>query len=440
MSRTDLYIDKFRKMICCETISYNDSFDKEKFDAFHNLLKELFPNVFKNMIYEEFEDSILLTYKVKSSSRPILLMAHHDVVPAEGKWVHEPFGGLVENGKIYGRGTADTKNSLFATLQALDELFEEGFLPSRSIYVESACDEETQSRGAEIISKTLQKHHILFDFVVDEGGFILFNPAGVASEKYAVVALGEKAAINLKFTAKSNGGHASAPEKDSPLVRLGKFMAYVDTNEIFDIKVDDTIVEMFKRMATKADGAAKYIFKNASGLKGILKQVLNNSSPTARALLQTTICFTRACGSDADNAIPEEAYVIGNMRCSNHEGVVKSVEKIKNVASKFDLTCEPTDKAFDSVIGSFESDEFKYLEEIIKETFDVVTLPFISVGATDSRFFEKISKNVFRFSPFYISDEQMSLIHGIDENIDIETLEPAVNFYKNLIRNLPTKF
>ena len=138
------YAAALSAMIRKETVSEVGNEDRTKFREFHALLKELFPHIFAAAKFEDMDGSFLMRWKGKDSSAlPVLFMNHHDTVEANGDWNCDPFGGEIRDGKLWGRGTLDTKGGLWAMLQAADELAGEGFVPETDIYFESACNEET---------------------------------------------------------------------------------------------------------------------------------------------------------------------------------------------------------------------------------------------------------------------------------------------------------
>ena len=118
------YAEKLSQMIRCETVSDPNDPQIEKFRVFHKLLEELFPLVHQHLERNEIDGNLLFYWKGHSHEHPILLMSHQDVVPAEGKWLHEPFGGDIADGKVWGRGAADTKCSVMAFFQAVEELLQ----------------------------------------------------------------------------------------------------------------------------------------------------------------------------------------------------------------------------------------------------------------------------------------------------------------------------
>lgn len=436
--RTEKYIGILSEMIKCDTISDYDFIDEEKFLKFHELLKKLFPNIISACEIENFNGSLLMKWKGKDSSKmPVLFMNHHDVVEAIGNWKHKPFGAEVSDGKLWGRGTLDTKGGLFGMLQAADELAADGFIPERDIYFESACTEETTGIGADTISKELEKRNIRFEFVLDEGGMIVEEPIAGAKGFYAMVGMGEKGCADIKFIAKSNGGHASTPGKNTPLVKLGKFMADVEKSNIFTFEMSSTVKEMLRRLSGDMSGALKVVFGHAGFFKPLIKAVVPAVSPVAAALFKTTLAFTTAEGSEGLNVLPQKAYVTGNMRFSHHQGGRNSIEAVKKIADKYDIDVEIIDPGFESSISDYNSNAFKLVESAVSAVFpDVKTVPYIMTAASDCRYFSRNSDNCLRFLPIKINDQQMSSIHGYDENIDIDSLAPAVDFYKYMMKNL----
>lgn len=435
--RSMKYAGILSRMIQAETVSHVDQPDKTKFREFHALLRELFPHLFAAAEFEEFDGSILLRWPGSGTGAPVLFMNHHDVVSVSGDWKYPPFSGEIAEGKVWGRGTLDTKGGLFGMLQAAEELAAEGFVPQTDIYFESACTEETTGKGADCISKVLQERGIRFSMVLDEGGMILYEPIGGAKGCFAMVGMGEKGTAELRFTARGNGGHSSTPEKDTPLVRLGRFMADVDSSNVFDVQVSPVIREMLRRLAPSMSGALKTVFAKPEAFDPVLKAVMPKTSATARALLQTTIAFTMAQGSSARNVIPAEASVIASMRVSHHQGYESSLTAIRKRAEKYGLETEVLMPPIESGLADFQSEQFALIGEAVAAAYPgVASVPYIMTGGSDARFMSRVCDNCFRFVPYLISHEQMESIHGVNENVDVSTLAPGVDCYKYLMRKV----
>jgi len=431
---SQVYANRLAQMIRLETVSARNQTDKEKFYKLHALLKTLFPHLFAVCQYEDFDGSFLLRWKGSSERDPVLLMNHHDVVEASGNWTYPPFSGTIADGKLWGRGTLDTKGGLWAMLQAADELAQAGFVPPRDTYFLSACNEESDSIGAERISRELAARGLRFSLVLDEGGMILREPVAGAKGTFAMIGLGEEGCAEIKCIARSQGGHASMPPKNTPLIRLGKFMTAVENARIFKPALSPVLCTMFCKLASTMKQPLKFILGHTGLFKPLLLRVIPNVSDAAGSMLKTTIAFTMAGGSDGANVLPQEAWVIGNMRYSHHQGMQDSLDALRKLAEKYSIEMEILDPGFPSPLSSPDSESFRLVEQAVHTVFpDVITTPYLMNGASDSRFMSRVSDHCIRFAPFRITAEQLDSIHGIDENVDVDALAPAVEFYKYIL-------
>lgn len=435
-NRSMQYAEILSKLIQIETVSSRENDDITKFLEFHKALRETFPNFFATVECEAFGGSLLLKWKgTDPSLKPIMLMNHHDVVEASGEWTHPAFSGAIADGKVWGRGTLDTKGGLVMMLQAAEELIKEGFTPRRDTYFVTACTEEIGGKDAVVMSRVLKEKNMEFHMVLDEGGMILYDPIGGADGTFAMIGVGEKGYVDLKFIAKSNGGHASAPGKNTPLVRLGKFMAEAEKAECFEVQMSDTVKEMLSRFAPYMSGIMKTACGNVNTFKPVLKKVMPMISPAGAAMLRTTLAFTMSKGSDGANVIPQEAWVVGNMRFSHHQGKKSSVEAITALAKKYDIETVIIDDGIESGITDFKGEAFKFIEKAVTSVYpEYKAVPYIMNAATDSRYFGVVCDSCLRFVPFKIDKQQLDSVHGIDENVDVATLAPAVDFYKYVIK------
>ncbi len=437
MERTNEYATRLSAMIRKETVSTPNQTDISKFYAFHTLLKAEFPRLFSTCKVEDFSGSLLLRWQGKESKNPVCFMNHMDVVEATGDWKYPPFSGTVAEGRLWGRGTLDTKGGLFAMLQAVEELIAAGFTPARDIYFVSTRTEEVGGAHAQTIVSELLKRDIRFSFVLDEGGMIVSQPMKGALGNYAMVGVGEKGYANLKFTAKGKGGHASAPGKNTPLVRLAKFMAAVEKKCPFQTYLSPTVSETFRVIGKgMKGGAVRFLLKHNRAFRPVLKRVLPAVSPQGAAMLRTTLAFTMASGSNGANVLPEEAYVIADMRYSHHQGLEDSVAAVKKVAEKYGVETEVLFPGVSSSLTDYTSSAFALISEGIKKVFPQTAIaPYLMTAASDSRFFSAISDNCLRFSPFVIDNAQLGSVHGVDENVNLDSLAPAVDFYKFVMKN-----
>lgn len=433
--RASKYGQQLSKMVQCETISSRYSQDVSKFERFHKVLEELFPNVHKNCERHVFDGSLLYKWTGKSSENPILFMSHQDVVEATGVWEHEPFSGDIDaEGNVWGRGTVDTKASLLCIFNALEELMAEGYVPECDVYIGSSATEEWSGPGAPATVEYLQSQGVKLALVLDEGGMILEEPVGGVKGTYGMVGVVEKGYGDVKFIARANGGHASAPKKNSPLVRLGKFMVDVEKNYPFRSYMSPTVVEMFTRLAPNMDFGMKLIFANLWLFKPLLVKLLPTISSAAGAMVRTTIGFTTAKGSDGLNVMPQEAYVTGNMRFIQHQSRDESIEIISKIAKKYDLETEVIYSEDAWPVVDYKGNAFQLIEAVAADVYPGLGIsPYCMTGGTDAKFYTKVCDNCIRFAPIYINSQQYGSIHGLNENINQGHLPKAVDFYKTVI-------
>ena len=410
----------------------------EMFKRLRDELEALFPLVHKNLERKILGGNALL-YKWTGASdkRSIVLMGHQDVVPVdENGWTKPPFGGVIEDGKLYGRGAIDCKNCLYMNLRTIEELLEEGYTPAYDVYVASSDNEETMGDGIPHVVEYLKEQGVRPFLVLDEGGAIIPEVMKGMDRPYAMIGVLEKGYADVKFTAKSNGGHSSRPPKNTPVARLSKFIAEVEEGTIFKKYMCKEVAEMLGEMSKAMHGPLKTLLGNLKLFKPLVTKVLPKASPEyGNALLSTTCVFTQTHASEAANVIPAEAYAIANLRFAPHQGMKDTLDALKEVAKKYDIEVELLQghDAFPPIDTNNEG--YKFLVDNIKREYpDYGVAPYVIMVGTDCRHMQAISDCALRFTPMVYQNDQMARIHGNDENLDIDTLADSVKFMKKLIR------
>ena len=435
-ARTKEYAEKLSRMVRVETVSVPGENQREKFLAFHRELESLFPLVHQKLEKTEIDGNLLFFWKGKSSEKPLVLMSHQDVVPAEGEWSHAPFSGDIADGKVWGRGSSDTKCSVMAFFQAAEELLANGYVPENDVYLSSSCTEEWAGAGCPKLVAELKRRGVRPWLVCDEGGGIISEPMGGIHGNFAMIGVFEKGKADVRFTARSNGGHASTPKPHSPIANLAAFVNDVETHRVFRRRLPKEVAAMFRTLAPYASFPMKWIFGNLWLFRPVLLQVLPMISAQAGAMIRTTIAFTMQSGSDACNVMPQEATVSANMRFIPHQGMKESLAIIEKRAKKHGLTMEVLQATDYTASADLSGEAFQTVCRVVEETFPGCPhSPYVMTGATDARFYQEICDHVFRFAPVIYGPEQMKGMHGLNENIEISCLPGAVDFYKNLIRS-----
>lgn len=146
----DTHAEHLSKIIQVPTVSIRGRNDNTEIYKFHDLLEQQYPNIHRVCERVDIDGALLFIWHGKDKNRnPICLMSHQDVVPADSeKWKYDAFSGKIAEGKIWGRGTVDTKGALCAILESIEELIKEGFTPVCDVYVGSSNNEEITGDGA----------------------------------------------------------------------------------------------------------------------------------------------------------------------------------------------------------------------------------------------------------------------------------------------------
>lgn len=434
--RARFYGEQLGELIRQETVSHVENTDMSKFYRFHQTIETMFPHIHQVCEKHDFNGSLLFRWPGLSGEDPVLVMNHFDVVEASGNWDLPPFSGEIKDGKVWGRGAVDDKGPFYVMYRGIEELIAAGYVPKSDVYIASSCTEEIGGSGAPATAQYLKEQGIRLRFLIDEGGMIVDQPLPGLNGLFAMVGVVEKGYGDVKFTAKGKGGHASAPPSQSPLVRLGEFMASIEKHYPLTAKVPDTLMEMIHRLSPHLPLSYRLVTENMWLFKPVLKKVAVKV-PQLAAMTRTTVAFTTAKGSEGYNVLPQEAYVTANVRYIPHQPNTESNEILRTRAAEFDLETTILKSDPPAPVVDYRKAPFKLVESCIQTLYPGMTVsPYIMTGGTDAKYYNELTDDGIRFAPLRISSEQMASIHALNENIDIASLPLGVDFYKLLIKGL----
>ncbi len=426
------------------TVSQDDTaiVNQAAFDSFFAFLKTEYAPVFQNLEDTIINQrSLLLKWKGKNESvKPVILYAHLDVVPIEestkAKWTHEPFSGEVADGFIWGRGALDDKGSLVSIFEALKRLQAKNFVPERTVYFAFGSDEEIGGKkGAAEIAEYLRAQKVNFEFYMDEGGMVSEGIVPNIKRPVALIGTAEKGYVTLELTANVKGGHSSHPPKESALDVITSAIKKLHDNPEAPRTVE-TVKEFLEFVGPEMPQPVKTVFANR-WLFGPLILKEYEKSDEGRALLRTTEVATILNAGIKENVIPSLVSAKVNFRILNDE-IAKQV--IERAAKTIDDTLvkitagelnEPSRNSSSSTYG------FKLLQQTSAEVFpDAIVTPFLMLGSTDSKHFQDITENTYRFFPVRMDKEIMGTIHGINERIGVKDYMETISFYETMLLNI----
>ncbi len=196
-----------------------------------------------------------------------------------------------------------------------------------------------------------------------------------------------------------------------------------------------TVSQMLSSIAPYMTFPLRLLLGNMWLFKPIAKAVLPAFSPSIGAMMKTTIVFTRAEGSGLNNVIPETAKMVANIRNMPTQSKEAVFAKLAKTAKKHDLEMNILYDKSASSLTDANHKEFRVIKETIQKTMpSTIVCPYVTIGATDCCHLDKFSDAIIRFSPIRVSGEQLSAMHGINENVGVAELEKAIEFFYNYIK------
>ena len=427
-----------QKLVQCRTVSrYNPAEEEdEEFEKLIALLPELYPEVFRVCSLERLPDrGLLFRWKGREEGNPSVLMAHYDVVPVNrDQWEKDPFGGEIENGILWGRGTLDTKVTFNGILFAANTLISRGFVPKRDVYFAFSGGEEVNGMGAVHIVDYFAENGIDPALVLDEGGAVVEKVFPGVKAPCGVVGIAEKGMMNVTFSVKSQGGHASAPKPHTPVGILSKACCAVE-NHPFPMRLTKPAAEMFDTLGRHSSFLYKIIFANIGLFGWVLDLLGKKQGGEINALLRTTVAFTQMEGSSAPNVIPPEATMTANLRLNPADSVEGAKKRLEKIINDPNITVTVGSHMEPSRISRTDCEGWKIVEKAVAETWTgCLVSPYLMVQCSDSRHYGRISDKVYRFSAMALSSEERATIHGNNERIPLEKVGKTAEFYVRLIK------
>jgi carboxypeptidase PM20D1 len=438
----DPAVAQLQALVRIPTVSHRDPdlVDVAAFDEFVAELARQFPLLHEHLELTRVDThGLLFHWSGASSERPVVLMAHLDVVPVEedAPWQHPPFGAEIHDGAVWGRGTLDDKGELVAICVAVERLLEQGVTPAQDVWLSFGCNEEVSGAAAVLAVEELTRRGVRPWFVIDEGGAIAAEAFPGVAVPVGVVGVTEKGVTSVELRVDGRGGHASTPARNGPTVRLAKALARLDKHPMA-ASVPDPTIELFRRMAPHAPRALRPLMANASRLRPVLTRALIAAGPEPAAMTRTTFAITTLSGSPALNVIASTAKAGVNIRIMVGDTVAGVLEHVRRTIDDDQVQVSVIDENEPSPISPIDDDAFRLIESTIAEVFpDAIPAPYVMMAATDARFFTRICSRVYRFAPFRMTKAQRESIHSYDEHLGVDAFVDGVRWYQLLIERIP---
>ncbi|WP_239490631.1 M20/M25/M40 family metallo-hydrolase [Luteitalea sp. TBR-22] len=382
----------------------------------------------------------LVTIPGQDHSLPgALVYAHLDVVPADTKgWKQDPFGGVVSDGYVHGRGALDDKFSVIAILAATQELLGAGWAPTRPMYIALGHDEELDGTGAQAVAAHLRERGLRVGSVLDEGSAVVEGVLPGLDGPVAAVAIAEKGYLDVTLCAVGTPGHSSSPPVSTAIGAISTAVHRLEQNPP-PTALNALMAQTLTYAAAEMSYPWRLVVSNL-WLTTPLIEASMRGAPLSRALLGSSQSATLVAGGTKANVLPERACATLNYRLLPGSSPEDMLRRVRSVVgdSRVSVTHGPPGPA--PTVSDLDSPAGIRLGQVIRRHFPrAVVVPVLSPGTTDSRHFGQVADQIFRFSPLELSDEELASLHGTNERIRVLALEKAYAFYHSYLQHASRK-
>ncbi len=373
--------------------------------------------------------NLVARLKGSGKKKPLLLMGHLDVVGVEReKWTVEPFGGVIKDGYIYGRGASDDKGMTSVCLEILLQLHRLKIPLDRDvIFLSESGEEGTTHVGIDFMVKQ-HWDKIECEFALNEGGRIYESGGKV---QYVGVSTTEKVPRPFLLSAKGTSGHGSRPRPDNAITHLAAAVAKVG-NWQAPMRLNDTTRAFFARLAKISPPAEAFLYSHLEDpeVGAMVQETIRLKDFNYNSMLRTTLVPTIIKGGFRSNVIPGDALATLDVRALPDEDIPALAETLRQLINDPAVEVVPPAGAGRPATAPsrFDTELFAALERAQQRTFpDAVTLPTMVTGATDSAQLRARGVQAYGVGSV-VGDREVSGVHGNDERLSIEGLGRFLEF------------
>jgi acetylornithine deacetylase/succinyl-diaminopimelate desuccinylase-like protein len=371
---------------------------------------------------------------VADPSKALLLVAHMDVVGVDrSKWSVDPFGGVIKDGYLYGRGSIDDKSMVATNLAAFIALKRGNVHLNRDvIYLATADEEQFGDASLKIlIAKYWDK--LAAGFALNEGGKVVLKNGKV---QYTGVQVGEKVSVNIAVTATGKGGHASVPTKQNPVVHLAAAVEKMG-DYTAPVHLTSIVRRYFEGLsAIEDDETAKWMRVIDTPDRGEHAQrVLSDMNPVWNSMMRDTIAPTVMQAGVRANVIPSEARAVLNVRLLPGDTIDLLLKDLNKVVNDPTVKLEVLPDAGMSAPNSSMETEFYALitKMCAKEFGGTPVLPLMSTGATDSAQLRLHNVQAYGLRPIPLTEEDSARVHGDEERLPLASFAKGVDLMTRIV-------
>jgi len=377
--------------------------------------------------------SLVARLKGDGSKRPLLLMCHTDVVPADpAGWKTPPFTATEKDGYLFGRGVADIKGMCAAQMAILAYLKRAGTPLARDVIFFAEADEESGASVRHIDSLLRDRPELIdAEYGINEGGNTVWKDGRIHEIR---VEAAEKEYMDFTMTAKGKPGHSSVPTEDNALARLA---AAVDklARHRFPVVLNPVTRSFLEVQAGTAEQAVATAIKAVlSAPEGAKRDeagtALARLAPEFGAMLRDTVTPTILKAGYKSNVIPADATATFNSRLLPGRKAADMIADIKRLVGdpKIEFAFEPPTRA---PVGAMPIDTPLY-RAAVESAKGVRVMPYMAAWTTDSQDVRGRGVIVYGIDP-PMTEEDLKHVHGEDERLPLAALDWYVIYLRDIV-------
>ena len=380
------------------------------------------------------KSNLVVRYHGTGALKPILLLAHIDVVEAKREdWSIDPFQLIERDGYFYGRGTGDDKAQAAIWLANLIQYKKEGFTPDRDIIVALTADEEGGGpyNGVDWLLKN-HRELINAEFALNEGGW---GESAGGKKISNDLQVSEKYVVNFRLEVRNKGGHSSMPVADNAIYRLAAALQRL-SNFGFPLKTNEVTAAYFQEMAKIEIGPTKADLAKASQGSQEAMQRLAAASPAWNATLRTTCVATLLEGGHAMNALPQLAAATVNCRVLPEDSVDYVQTTLQKVVADEQVSVKILGLPAPGPASALRPDVLAAVSHATEALWSgVPVVPIMVMGATDGKALRIAGIPTYGIQGIFFDRDDIRF-HGRDERVGVQSFYEGHAFLFELVRIL----
>ncbi len=375
-------------------------------------------------------------------ARPVMLLAHMDVVGVEAdKWSCDPFGGIIRDGYLYGRGAIDDKGMLAANIMAMlliqRSVIAAGMTLERDVVFVATSDEEAGGEAG--IKWLVENHRDLFDaeFAINEGGRMRIVAGG---KRYLAIQTAEKISHMVTLTARGPAGHAAIPLEGNAIFRLARALERI-RHYREPVTLTDTTRRFFAELALvwndEAERSAMTALVSADPDARANGASVLSRIPVFNAVMRNGISPTSLSGGVRSNVIPAEASAVLNVRTIPGHAIEDVVSRIGQAVADDGIEITITAYGAEAPASDPGSEMFGAIADSAKALDpEIAVVPYLSTGGTDSAQLRRIGISSYGILPFPMAQEDEERMHGHDERVPVGSLHFGTRLIFESVRRI----